>query len=165
MIAWNIVIIRFIIQAMVLRSINAVKSSMTNCFLNVGQIPKSRKRRFIWTCRGFIKIFATSKLCWSLLTADIFQVWNIKCFFFFQIKYVSGSYDSEDGFLLLNKEISEHEIAKNSQPGSSRRLFYLALPPSVYPSVCKMIRKYCMNQCKCFSFFQFHIMDNYPSSS
>ncbi|XP_020111678.1 glucose-6-phosphate 1-dehydrogenase, cytoplasmic isoform-like [Ananas comosus] len=62
------------------------------------------------------------------------------------IKYVSGSYDSEDGFLLLNKEISEHEIAKNSQPGSSRRLFYLALPPSVYPSVCKMIRKYCMNQ-------------------
>lgn len=62
------------------------------------------------------------------------------------IKYVSGSYDSGDGFTLLNKEISEHESSKNSQPGTSRRLFYLALPPSVYPSVCKMIRNYCMNQ-------------------
>lgn len=61
------------------------------------------------------------------------------------IKYVSGSYDSEDGFQLLDKEISEHEKSKNSQKGSSRRLFYLALPPSVYPSVCKMIRICCMN--------------------
>lgn len=62
------------------------------------------------------------------------------------IKYVSGSYDREDGFLLLNDEISKHEYSKNSQVGTSRRLFYLALPPSVYPSVCKMIRKYCMNR-------------------
>ncbi|XXG45100.1 hypothetical protein AAC387_Pa02g0271 [Persea americana] len=62
------------------------------------------------------------------------------------IKYVSGSYDDEGGFRLLDKEISEHEVAKNSQEGSSRRLFYLALPPSVYPSVCKMIRYHCMNR-------------------
>lgn len=62
------------------------------------------------------------------------------------IKYVSGPYDGADGFKLLDKEISSHEISKNSQPGTSRRLFYLALPPSVYPSVCKMIRSYCMNQ-------------------
>ncbi|KAK1270584.1 Glucose-6-phosphate 1-dehydrogenase, cytoplasmic isoform [Acorus gramineus] len=61
------------------------------------------------------------------------------------IKYVSGPYDGEEGFQLLNKEISQHEISKNSQEGSSRRLFYLALPPSVYPSVCKMIRHHCMN--------------------
>lgn len=61
------------------------------------------------------------------------------------INYVSGSYDSEDGFLLLNKGISEHELSRN-QPGNSNRLFYLALPPSVYPSVSKMIRSYCMNQ-------------------
>lgn len=67
-----------------------------------------------------------------------------------QIKYVSGSYDSEDGFRLLDKEISEHELVRKSHPGTSRRLFYLALPPSVYPSVCKMIRSYCMNQCKFF---------------
>ncbi|XP_019453031.1 PREDICTED: glucose-6-phosphate 1-dehydrogenase, cytoplasmic isoform-like isoform X2 [Lupinus angustifolius] len=62
------------------------------------------------------------------------------------IKYVSGSYDSEDGFRLLDKEISEHESLKNSAEGSSRRLFYFALPPSVYPSVSKMIKTCCVNK-------------------
>ncbi|XLR09980.1 hypothetical protein S83_037918 [Arachis hypogaea] len=62
------------------------------------------------------------------------------------IKYISGSYDSEEGFRLLEKEISEHEYSKNSRGGSSRRLFYLELPPSVYPSVCKMIKACCMNK-------------------
>ncbi|RWR96922.1 glucose-6-phosphate 1-dehydrogenase, cytoplasmic isoform [Cinnamomum micranthum f. kanehirae] len=62
------------------------------------------------------------------------------------VKYVSGSYDNEEGFRLLDKEISEHEISKNSREGSSRRLFYLALPPSVYPLVSKMIRNCCMNR-------------------
>ncbi|KAE8689374.1 Glucose-6-phosphate 1-dehydrogenase [Hibiscus syriacus] len=62
------------------------------------------------------------------------------------IKYVSGSYDAAEGFQLLDKEIEKHEISKSSQEGSSRRLFYFALPPSVYPSVCRMIRKYCMNK-------------------
>nr|BAK22407.1 glucose-6-phosphate dehydrogenase [Nicotiana benthamiana] len=62
------------------------------------------------------------------------------------IKYVSGSYDSGEGFSLLDKAIAEHEIAKNSMEGSSRRLFYFALPPSVYPSVCRMIKNYCMNK-------------------
>ncbi|XP_022154181.1 glucose-6-phosphate 1-dehydrogenase, cytoplasmic isoform [Momordica charantia] len=62
------------------------------------------------------------------------------------IKYVSGSYDSAEGFQKLDKEISEHEISRNSSEGLSRRLFYFALPPSVYPSVCKMIKNYCMNK-------------------
>ncbi|KAL0331892.1 UNVERIFIED_CONTAM: Glucose-6-phosphate 1-dehydrogenase, cytoplasmic isoform [Sesamum calycinum] len=62
------------------------------------------------------------------------------------IKYVSGSYDAPEGFQELDKAISEHEISKNSTEGSSRRLFYLALPPSVYPQVCKMIKSYCMNK-------------------
>ena len=69
-----------------------------------------------------------------------------------QIKYVSGSYDSGEGFEKLNKEISDYEMSNNS--GSSRRLFYLALPPSVYPSVCKMIRTYCMSPSK-FLFYAF----------
>jgi glucose-6-phosphate 1-dehydrogenase len=68
--------------------------------------------------------------------------------FFLQIKYVSGSYDSGEGFELLNNAISEYETSKNNESGSYHRLFYLALPPSVYPSVCKMIRSYCMNPCK-----------------
>ncbi|RZC72544.1 hypothetical protein C5167_048015 [Papaver somniferum] len=51
------------------------------------------------------------------------------------IKYVSGNYDSDEGFKLLDKEISAHELSRNTQEGSSRKLFYLALPPSVYPPV------------------------------
>ncbi|KAL9685497.1 hypothetical protein QQ045_022947 [Rhodiola kirilowii] len=62
------------------------------------------------------------------------------------VKYVSGPYDSDEGFQLLDKEISGYEVAKNSSEGSSRRLFYLALPPSVYPSVCRMIKRNCMNK-------------------
>ncbi|KAL0424228.1 UNVERIFIED_CONTAM: Glucose-6-phosphate 1-dehydrogenase, cytoplasmic isoform [Sesamum radiatum] len=62
------------------------------------------------------------------------------------IKYVSGSYDDPEGFKALDKAISEHEISKQSMEGSSRRLFYLALPPSVYPQVCKMIKNYSMNK-------------------
>ncbi|BBH00497.1 glucose-6-phosphate dehydrogenase 6 [Prunus dulcis] len=62
------------------------------------------------------------------------------------IKYVSGSYDTEEGFRLLDKEISETEVSRNGVGGLSRRLFYLALPPSVYPSVCRMIRHCCMNK-------------------
>ncbi|KAH9290671.1 hypothetical protein KI387_034788, partial [Taxus chinensis] len=62
------------------------------------------------------------------------------------VAYVSGSYDSEEGYLKLDKEIAEYEESKSGKEGLSRRLFYLALPPSVYPKVCKMIRHYCMNQ-------------------
>lgn len=62
------------------------------------------------------------------------------------IQYVSGSYDTEEGFQLLDKEISKYEYEQNRQEGISRRLFYLALPPSVYPPVCRMIRRYCMNK-------------------
>ncbi|TVU15449.1 hypothetical protein EJB05_38970, partial [Eragrostis curvula] len=62
------------------------------------------------------------------------------------IKYISGSYDSGEGFEKLDMEISKYEAS--NQSGSYRRLFYLALPPSVYPSVCRMIRTYCMNPFK-----------------
>lgn len=62
------------------------------------------------------------------------------------IKYVSGPYDTEEGFRLLDTEIYKYECAKNREEGSSRRLFYLALPPSVYPPVCRMIKLCCMNK-------------------
>ncbi|KAL9247916.1 hypothetical protein vseg_021293 [Gypsophila vaccaria] len=60
------------------------------------------------------------------------------------IKYVSGSYETEEGFRLLDKEISNSECKQKI--GVHRRLFYLALPPSVYPSVCKMIKLCCMSK-------------------
>ncbi|KZV57461.1 glucose-6-phosphate 1-dehydrogenase, cytoplasmic isoform [Dorcoceras hygrometricum] len=62
------------------------------------------------------------------------------------IKYLSGAYDDPKGFQTLDKAISEYEVSKSSMEGSSRRLFYLALPPSVYPQVCKMIKNYSMNR-------------------
>ena len=72
---------------------------------------------------------------------------------------MSGPYDSEEGFQRLDRAISEHEISKNSSEGSSRRLFYLALPPSVYPSVCKMIKTCCMNKCSVpFQLYSFFLM-------
>lgn len=77
---------------------------------------------------------------------------------------MSGPYDSEEGFQRLDKAISEHEIAKNSSEGSSRRLFYLALPPSVYPSVCKMIKTCCMNKCE-FLFISVDSLEKYKFQS
>lgn len=74
-----------------------------------------------------------------------------------QIKYVSGSYDTPEGFQALDKAISEHEFSRNSTEGSSRRLFYLALPPSVYPPVCKMIKSHCMNKCMYHLWNQFQV--------
>lgn len=62
------------------------------------------------------------------------------------IKYVTGAYDDPKGFQALDKAISEHEVSKSIMEGSSRRLFYLALPPSVYPQVCKMIKNYSVNR-------------------
>ncbi|KAJ0433193.1 putative glucose-6-phosphate dehydrogenase (NADP(+)) [Helianthus annuus] len=90
---------------------------------------RSRIRGYLTPCKGFEETHEE----------DVAQFLRL-------IKYVSGAYDKEEGFRLLDKAISEYELSKNSTEGSSRRLFYLALPPSVYPPVCKMIRSYCMNK-------------------
>ena len=60
--------------------------------------------------------------------------------------YVHGAYDEDEGFIRLNEEVSRHEQEKSDDGSPTRRLFYLALPPSVYPVVSKRIRKHCMNQ-------------------
>ncbi|KAL3679932.1 hypothetical protein R1sor_022888 [Riccia sorocarpa] len=65
------------------------------------------------------------------------------------ISYVSGAYDSKEGFVQLDKAIQSVESVENEGPDSSRstrRLFYLALPPSVYPQVSKMVHENCMNK-------------------
>ncbi|KAM0039561.1 putative glucose-6-phosphate dehydrogenase (NADP(+)) [Helianthus debilis subsp. tardiflorus] len=62
------------------------------------------------------------------------------------IKYISGPYDADEGFQSLDEAISAYEMSKDDKGGSSRRLFYFALPPSVYPPVCKMIKRFCMNK-------------------
>ena len=65
-----------------------------------------------------------------------------------QVSYVSGSYDTEEGYVKLEAAITEQED-REGENAQTRRLFYLALPPSVYPVVSEMIKKYCMNKRKC----------------
>ena len=54
--------------------------------------------------------------------------------------YVSGMYDSQKGFEVLNNELRKYE--RNYQ--IAHRLFYLALPPNVFESVTVHIRSICM---------------------
>lgn len=56
---------------------------------------------------------------------------------FFKLhEYVTGSYDKTEDFHKLNKAIE--------QKGSCNRLFYLALPPSVFETVTLNIKAVCM---------------------
>lgn len=52
--------------------------------------------------------------------------------------YVAGSYDKDEDFQHLNAEAN-----RISGETSADRLFYLALPPSVYGSVSELISKHC----------------------
>eukprot|EP00897_Mesotaenium_endlicherianum_P004392 jgi/Mesen1/3981/ME000210S03216 len=61
------------------------------------------------------------------------------------ITYVSGPYEGRDGFAQLQEKMLSYERSVSGDEGPTRRLFYLALPPSVYPPVCKELRQYCMN--------------------
>lgn len=55
--------------------------------------------------------------------------------------YTSGQYDSRRDFELLNQE-----MAKFEKRPVANRLFYLALPPSVYEQVTVHISQTCMAQ-------------------
>jgi glucose-6-phosphate 1-dehydrogenase len=61
------------------------------------------------------------------------------------VTYISGPYDEESGYIKLSEQIASHEDNKCGTTCSTRRLFYLALPPSVYPLVSRMVWKHCMN--------------------
>jgi len=60
--------------------------------------------------------------------------------FFKSFYYVKGSYDESDAFENLN-----NEMLKLSKNRPSNRLFYLALPPSVFKPVTSNIKKVCMS--------------------
>ncbi|EEQ37747.1 hypothetical protein CLUG_01870 [Clavispora lusitaniae ATCC 42720] len=57
------------------------------------------------------------------------------------IHYISGPYDKPEGFEKLNKAIEEYDAKNNIT--SSERLFYLALPPSVFTTVGSHIKEQC----------------------
>jgi glucose-6-phosphate 1-dehydrogenase len=53
--------------------------------------------------------------------------------------YLSGPYDAPDGYQNLGKLLKERE----SCHCSAGRLFYLALPPNTFASVCDGLKQYC----------------------
>lgn len=53
--------------------------------------------------------------------------------------YVAGSYDGRRDFELLNQELEKHE-----KRDAGHRLFYLALPPSVFETATTHIKNVCM---------------------
>nr|AAA51463.1 glucose-6-phosphate dehydrogenase [Drosophila melanogaster] len=57
-------------------------------------------------------------------------------------EYVSGRYDGRTGFELLNQQL---EIMENKN--KANRIFYLALPPSVFEEVTVNIKQICMSVC------------------
>ncbi|KXZ51967.1 hypothetical protein GPECTOR_11g9 [Gonium pectorale] len=63
--------------------------------------------------------------------------------------YLAGDYDAPDGYERLGAALAGWEaqmcVGSSAPPPGPRlgRLFYLALPPSVYPQVCQRLREHC----------------------
>ncbi|KAH3673295.1 hypothetical protein WICMUC_003755 [Wickerhamomyces mucosus] len=55
------------------------------------------------------------------------------------ISYISGPYDTNEGFIKLNDDIVKFE--KDAKVEEPHRLFYLALPPSVFVDVAKQLKE------------------------
>jgi len=55
--------------------------------------------------------------------------------------YVAGAYDKDDGFQALLKELEKVESERGVK--NPNRLFYMALPPSVFTVVAKGLKKNC----------------------
>lgn len=55
--------------------------------------------------------------------------------------YVSGQYDQDDSFINLNKHLEE--VEKGRQSKEQNRVFYMALPPSVFITVSEQLKRNC----------------------
>lgn len=62
------------------------------------------------------------------------------------ITYISGSYDGADDFFRLNDVITKFEESFPGKQKGGNRLFYLALPPSVFMHACTGIRTHVMQK-------------------
>lgn len=57
------------------------------------------------------------------------------------VSYKSAPYDEPEGFQSLEKDINESDLANGVM--ESHRLYYLALPPSVFTQVARMLKAHC----------------------
>jgi glucose-6-phosphate 1-dehydrogenase len=53
--------------------------------------------------------------------------------------YISGQYDQDESFINLNKHLEELEKGHKQQ----NRIFYMALPPSVFITVSQHLKRNC----------------------
>lgn len=53
--------------------------------------------------------------------------------------YVSGQYDKDDSFQVLTKHMEEREKGQKE----TNRIFYMALPPSVFTTVSQHLKRNC----------------------
>ncbi len=60
--------------------------------------------------------------------------------------YISGPYDEDKGFQDLLKEIEAKENERGSKSDKLNRIFYMALPPSVFTVVAKGLKKNCYSE-------------------
>lgn len=66
-----------------------------------------------------------------------------------RIKYYSGAYDKEDSFIALSAQLLDAEGTTQLDCGGQvpvNRIFYLALPPSVFVPVTENLKKHCMTK-------------------
>ncbi|PWU87187.1 putative glucose-6-phosphate 1-dehydrogenase [Trypanosoma cruzi] len=63
-----------------------------------------------------------------------------------RISYMTGSYDRDEDFARLNERILRMEEAFQGPEKGGNRLFYLALPPSVFVGVCRGLSKGAMQK-------------------
>lgn len=55
--------------------------------------------------------------------------------------YISGQYDQDDGFQNLEKHLAEIESKYDDKKASNNRIFYFALPPSVFIPVAQHVKR------------------------
>lgn len=69
--------------------------------------------------------------------------------------YVAGSYDKDSDFQVLDAELKKAEVK-----GKANRLFYLALPPSVYAQVTGCLKRNCMTPKYVMTVYAFMLLKN-----
>ncbi|XP_005097862.1 glucose-6-phosphate 1-dehydrogenase isoform X2 [Aplysia californica] len=95
------------------------------------------KTYFIGYARSKLSMPALQKNCLPYMKVKEGEEDKVKAFFKLN-DYVAGSYDKTEDFMRLNKAIEEK--------GSCNRLFYLALPPSVFETVTLNLKAVCMSK-------------------
>lgn len=96
------------------------------------------KREFVAVC---LYLFVT------VLFVQVRPEENAKFAEFISLQsYVAGGYDTPDGFIALNAEMEKVAKERHPETPQANRIFYLALPPSVFEPVTSNLKQSCMSK-------------------